>query len=398
MYGLLVMLLPAAWAVVLLPVTSAPVAAVLILAACLGAVYAVTRPRGGAVLGVTAAASAVTALTGHMGVLLLAWLVSGAALTVLVRREGGETSGKPGRILELQQHAASVFLFLVVAGSVTVTTGWAMPGVGGWRMSDGRILALLSGAGLAHGVGVWHTGAAVLLTATAALRLGLFPFPFSLRRSARRLQGFPLLMLLAVFLPASMIALLRLHVALHADSGSLLAASFGLLGCVALVTGALWLQVEWLAESVLGQVAQCHLGLALLGVGFGNPTLVTLVVVQMAVALVAGGMWTIRMRSLVQTADLATAADGYARHRELGMWHMLFVVLAIPWPGTPGGQVWMAILGRSMASGTGVGVLVLVGVVLLFCGLFRSIGKVCTRLRRDPAGDSRRISPYGTMD
>jgi hypothetical protein len=128
------------------------------------------------------------------------------------------------------------------------------------------------------------------------------------------------------------------------------------------------------------------MGLALLSIGFHDKDLVTRVVAQAAVALIAGGVWSMRVRATLQTSDLAKVGEGYRRHRELAASHAVFVVLAAPLPGTPGGQVWMGILGQSVASGTGLGLVVVAGVILVYCALFRSVTKAASQFRSSHDG------------
>lgn len=381
----------AAWGAVMLPWRWAVAVAAAAAAASAVALCA-NRPRGSRPLvAATVGASLVVACTHHAGVLLLAWMVSGAALTMLVRREGGETSGKPGRILEMQQHAASALLLALVPAVVHASGTWSLDARPA-SFGD-RACSLLAAAGVREGRAAWNLVIASLVALIAALRLGIFPFPFSLRRSARRLQGVPLLALLAVFLPCSIAAVGRLHSALHGTAGSLTPA-VAALGCVAVVTGALWLYVEWLAESVLGEVAQCYAGLALLSFVFDDATLTSRVVVQGAIALIAGAAWATRMRDLLHTSDLSKVSRGYEGAGELHATHAVFVVVACPVPGTPGGQVWMGILGRHTASGTGFGLVVFLGAALLCAALVRSIRKASTRLR-DDRHDDRAVPDTG---
>lgn len=387
MHRLVALVLCLAWSLLLVSTDVSIGAAVALLGAALGMLCASVQGQGGGLaLAGTVAASVGVALTHHAGILLLAWIVSGGALTQLVRREGGETSGKPGRVLELQQHASSVLLVLVIAAIVAAADAWNLSeSPSGYHVKD-RVTRLLSAAGLRAGASAWDLWLTLFVVSAAALRLGVFPFPFSLRRSARRLHGIPLLAFLAVFLPGSLCALARLGFCVAGLGGSSLSAAAMALGCVVLVTGALWLQVEWLGESIMGLVAQCYVGLALLAIGSGDSVRTTMVILQGAIASGAGGLWTMRMRQLARTSDLAKAADGYARHSELQLWHGLFVMVACPWPGSPGGLVWMYVIGRSLAAGTGFGLAVLLGILLLCCGLFRSIGKVGVRLSRVSSG------------
>ncbi len=331
-------------------------------------------PRSSVSSTVTAvAASLAVASASQAGLLFLAWIASGVALTAMVRREGGETSGKPGRVLEAQQHAASVLLLVLLAALVTVGQDWDLGRLAP-RVSTG-VAFILSSAGLRHGPLVWNRVATVVLVSLVALRLGLFPFPFSLRRSTRRLRDLPLAVLLAVFLPTSMIALSKVFDALYRSAPGVVPATAAL-GCVALVTGALWLRVEWLAESVLGHVAQSYMGLALISLSLRDPGLTRRVVLHAVFAVLAGSLWAMRLRQQVGSSDLSKAGPGYAAHRELALRHAVFCLLSCPLPGTPGGTVWMGVLGQGIAGGRGVSVVVFVGIALLYCALFHSMGKV----------------------
>ncbi|MBN1424186.1 hypothetical protein JXA88_06495 [Candidatus Fermentibacteria bacterium] len=397
MYRLVASLFGLAWILLLIPGGETALAAMALSTAGLCLLfYGAQRHAHGLLLATTAVSSIGVAFSHHAGVLLLAWVVSGGSLTYVVRREGGETSGKPGRVLELQQHISSVLLLLALAGIVVVGQSWdlaASPPV--HRLWD-RIMWLLAGAGVQKSARIWDAVLTTLVASAAVFRLGVFPFPFSLRRSARRLHGIPLLILLAVFLPTSMCAVARLSFGAETYGAISLGSVATILGAIALVTGALLLQAEWLGESIIGLVAQCYVGLALLGIGSGESMRTTMVVIQASIACGVGGLWTMRLRSLAQTSDLAKASGGYARHRELQLWHGVFVMAACPWPGTPGGLIWMCVLGRSIAAGTGFGLVVLLGITLLYCGLFRSIGKVSVRLGlvgATPAPSPQRMEP-----
>lgn len=327
------------------------------------------------------AASVVVACASHAGVLLGAWVLSGVALTRLVRQHGGETSGKPGRVMEIQQHAASVLLFALTPLLVAAAQDWTMDV--GSPLARARVDQILSGAGIRCAGSRWVTGSAWAVAAIASLRLGLFPFPFSLRRSTRRLSGVPLVSLLAAFMPSSAVAVVRLSQQIRGGEG--LDPVLGFVGCVALLTGGCWLRVEWLAESMAGHVSQCMTGLILLASGCQDRSLVVGVATHAALAALVGGAWSSLLRRAGGSSDLAKVAARYRTLPELAPMHAVFVLVSCPIPGTPAGRAWMELAATALASGSPGGLLIIAGVCVWCWALLDGLRRVGIRMREEEA-------------
>jgi hypothetical protein len=316
-------------------------------------------------------------VTNHGGTLLFFWMMSGGALTLLVRLEGGETASKPGRILQMQQHGSSVLLFGVIIMLVAGSGSWILrSGMATFGISYGRLLSM---AGLRAQTGAGIAMVPLAMIAAVALRLGLFPFPFSSRRTARRLRGSSLLIFLALFLPSSLWAISKLYAGMLEDVGAILPIGTALLGVTALITGGLWLQTEWQVGALVGHLVQAYIGLGLIGLAVGGPAVLGPHLVQTAIIAGVVVVWEYRIHSLVGSSDLSRWAEGYRNQPSLWKPHLLVILMAIPWPGTPAGNVWLLALGRDLLLGSGIGLLTVAGVGLVVAGMLRSLQKVASR-------------------
>ncbi len=332
-------------------------------------------------VGIVVGGSLAQALSFHIGVILLSWMIAGAGLTLLVRLEGGRTASKSGRILQIQQHSSSILLLAMSVFLVAAMGNWhvgASDGPGAESLGHGAE-RMLSAAGFPHAAGLWKRISVVLLPAIIALRLGIFPFPFSLRRTARRLDGGPLAVFLALFLPTSLWAISRYYVIFVSHVGSELVVAIAGLGAVSVISGGFWLQTEWKVGPLAGHVAQVYLGLGLIGLALGGQGLLGPHLVHSAVVLAVLTIWGTRTQGELGSTDLSTWAEAYRTVPRLRSMHVLAICAAIPWPGTPAGNVWMTALGSDLLAGIGIGVIALGGVVLTTAGLCRSLSKIVAR-------------------
>lgn len=316
-------------------------------------------------------------VTNHGGVLLFFWMMSGGALTLLVRLEGGETASKPGRILQMQQHGSSVLLFGVIVVLVGGSGSWMLrSGMTTFGMTFGRLLSM---AGLRAQTEVGIVMIPLAMIATLALRLGLFPFPFSSRRTARRLRGSSLFIFLAFFLPSSLWAISKLYVVVPEEVSAVLPIGTALLGVTALITAGLWLQTEWQVGALAGHLLQAYAGLGLIGLAIGGTAVLGPHLVQTAIVAGAVVVWEYRIHNLLGSSDLSKWAEGYRNQPFLWRLHLVVILMAIPWPGTPSGSIWLLALGRDLLIGSGMGVLTIAGVGLVAAGMLRSLQKVASR-------------------
>jgi hypothetical protein len=305
-------------------------------------------------------------------------MMSGGALTLLVRLEGGETASKPGRILQVQQHGSSVLLFSVIVVIIGGTGSWILRGgIPTFGMAFSRLLSM---AGLRAQTEAGIVMIPLALITALALRLGLFPFPFSSRRTARRLRGSSLLLFLAVFLPSSLWAISTVYAAVPEEVGAILPIGTALLGLVALLTGGFWLQTEWQAGALAGHLLQAYCGLGLIALAIGGPTVLGPHLIQSAIVAGAVVAWEYRVHNVLGSSDLSKWAEGYRNQPLLWKLHLLVILMAIPWPGTPSGNVWLLALGRDLMIGSGFGLLTMAGVLLVAAGMLRSMHKVASRI------------------
>jgi hypothetical protein len=330
------------------------------------------------------------AVTNHGGILLFFWMVSGGALTLLVRLEGGETASKPGRILQMQQHGSSVLLFGVVVVLAVGAGTWKLQSeVPTFGQTFGRLLSMAGfRAQTEAGIVMIPLG----MIATLAFRLGLFPFPFSARRTTRRVRGGTLLVFLAVFLPSSLWAITKLYGLVPEEMSTLLPVSTALLGVIALVTGGLWLQTEWQVGALAGHLVQAYLGLGLIGLAIGEPGILGPHLVQTAILAGVVVVWEHKIHRTLGSSDLSRWAKGYKSQPSLWRLHLLVILMAIPWPGTPSGKVWILALGRDLLIGSGLGLVTVAGVGLVAFGMLRSLEKVAARVTEEPFATSPDLS------
>jgi len=317
----------------------------------------------------------------HSGLLLFFWMVAGGALTLMVRLEGGETASKPGRILQMQQHGSTFLLLCLTVLVVAGTGNWNLNGPG-HTDDQSTILGLerlFSAAGIRGGRQAGEMTLLLSVPALLVLRLGLFPLPFSLRRTARRLRGRSLLLFVGFFLPSSLIAVSRFYSHIGIVGGSRLAVVTAGLGLISLISGALWLQAEWKTGALIGHLAQVYLGLGLIGLAIGGPSVLRPHLLQTALVLTAAVIWESKIRSELGESDLSKCGDGYLGDPLFTKLHLGVILLSVPWPGTPSGRIWMLVLGRDMLSGSGLGLLTLAGVILTSAGMARSLGKILGR-------------------
>jgi len=325
-------------------------------------------------------ASIMQILTTHMGLLFLAWSIAGGALTLLVRLEGGETASKPGRILQIQQHASTVLLFGFLVFLFHCSESWILGGaVSESPANSQKAFRIMASAGIQHASQWWPLIITVWLSFIISLRLGIVLFPFSLRRTSRRLGGAVLFVFLGVFLPTSVGAFGTLYSHMVSEVGSMISITLGIMGAIAVFSGGLWLQTEWRLGSMAGHVAQIFIGLGLLALARGEYEILRFHILHMMVVLMLfSGFELITVRTLGST-DISSWDSAYLSHPWIRRLHIGLVCIVIPWPGTPAGTIWISALGNDFLTGGGAGLLASLGIILLFSGLIRSFIRVIVR-------------------
>jgi hypothetical protein len=167
------------------------------------------------------------------------------------------------------------------------------------------------------------------------------------------------------------------------ETSGFLPISSALLGIIALITGGLWLQTEWQAGALAGHLLQAYLGLGLIAWAIGGGVVLGPHLLQTAIIAGAIVLWERRIRDALGSSDMSKWADGYRNQPYFWKLHLLISLMAIPWPGTPSGEVWLLALGRDLWIGSGLGLLTVVGVLLVAVGMLRSLRKVASRITEE---------------
>ena len=338
------------------------------------------RPGSLALVATVMLASGIQVLTNHIGILFLAWSVAGGALTLLVRLEGGETASKPGRILQIQQHASTVLLlgFLV----------FLLQSSGSWLLRDSvsmshviaqKAYSIMASAGIQHARSLWPLIIAVWLSLIISLRLGVVLFPFSLRRTSRRLGGIILFVFLGIFLPTSVWAFGLLYSYILPEAGSVITIALGIMGALAVFGGGLWLQTEWRLGSMAGHIAQIYVGLALLAIARGSFSILKYHSVHTMIVFIIFALFEMVAVRTLGSTDIASWDASYLHNPLIRRLHAGTICAVFPWPGTPAGSIWISAMGNDFITGGGAGLLASLGIILLFSGMIRSFIRVNSR-------------------
>lgn len=325
-------------------------------------------------------ASIVQMITNHIGLLFLAWSIAGGALTLLVRLEGGETASKPGRILQIQQHASTILLFGFLVFLLQCSESWVLGSNSAGSLIDSqKAFRIMASAGIQHARRWWPLVITVWLTLIITLRLGIVLFPFSLRRTSRRLGGGVLFVFLGIFLPTSIGAFGMLYSHMVTEVGSMISITLGIIGAVAVFSGGLWLQTEWRLGSMAGHVAQIFVGLGLLALARGDYEILRFHIFHMMVVIMFFALFEIESVRTLKSSDIASWDSAYISNPHMRRWHVGIICAVIPWPGTPAGRIWVSILANDFLTGGGAGILASAGIILLFSGMIRSFIRVNMR-------------------